>query len=405
MKWAARVLRFRRAAVTVLGLILLLGVVLRIQSYVFRRQAENLMADFQTLKLRQTKWPEAESLTRRWGKYGNYQGDCNASFCRYTIAIESPVERIGLLFGQAWQNPLMRPVAWSLLGFQMLGGSREADLRITFVVQDGVVLRKSAVFSYQVPSLSSEGRYALIATSRATSRLSPDDYFLTSNEQLAEHPYYFYRRPGGCSFCMMANVSFTPYTPESEMRWLTTFNLVCLTNFKPCRAIEDIYPASEGWQLYDGFPVSRPGPVKQVDSEQRGASGECHIPVFVLGREAANILSVTLLTPIPKQTPSNEFNRTATVRFDSTVKGAAVYHSGEAINVETRSYGGHIPSLTPGEHFLLLSQYREREQTLDLGRCLVLPNTPEVRAELQRGIAQNDSLRNPDPHASFFIPD
>jgi hypothetical protein len=49
-----------------------------------------LMADFQTLKLRQTKWPEAASLTSKWGKYGHYQGNCDASFCRYTIALASP---------------------------------------------------------------------------------------------------------------------------------------------------------------------------------------------------------------------------------------------------------------------------------------------------------------------------
>jgi hypothetical protein len=90
MKWATTVRILRRAAVSVLVLVLLLGATLRIQSYLFRRQAEHLMADFQTLKLRQTRWPEAENLTHKWGKYGHYQGNGNASFCRYTIALESP---------------------------------------------------------------------------------------------------------------------------------------------------------------------------------------------------------------------------------------------------------------------------------------------------------------------------
>ncbi len=247
----------RRISLTLLGLLIVLGAALRIQSYLFRRQAEYLMADFQTLKLRQTKWPEAESLTRKWGKYGNYQGDCNASFCRYTIALQSPQEKMGALYARAGQNPLIYPIAWSFFGLGELFGAREADLTVTFVVQDAIVLRKSAVFMYE--AFDSYGGYSLIATSRATSRLSRDEYLLTYSDQLAKHPYYTYTRPGGCSSCLMANVSFTPDAPESEIRWLTTFNLACLTNFKPCRYLEDIYPASEDWHLYDGTIGGRPG--------------------------------------------------------------------------------------------------------------------------------------------------
>jgi hypothetical protein len=47
----------------------------------------------------------------------------------------------------------------------------------------------------------------------------------------------------------------------------------------------------------------------------------------------------------------------------------------------------------------------KKPEPLNLERCLVLPDTPEIRAELQRGIAQNDRLRYPDPNAGNFIPD
>jgi hypothetical protein len=57
----------------------------------------------------------------------------------------------------------------------MLLGFRDADVRVTFVVQDAIVVRKSAVFIYEVlSSVDANGGYALIATSRATSRLSSD---------------------------------------------------------------------------------------------------------------------------------------------------------------------------------------------------------------------------------------
>jgi hypothetical protein len=415
MKWAKTVRKFRRAAVTLLGLLLLLGAVLRIQSYLFRRQAENLMADFQTLKLRQTKWPEAESLTRKWGKYGHYQGDCNASFCRYTIALSSPLEEMAARYGRAWDIRLIHPIELSLRGLYWLLGGRDADLSVTFVVQDAIVLRKSAVFIYQVfsPGNLNDG-YALIATSRATSRLSSDEYLLTDGDQLAKHPYYTYNRPGGCN-CNMARVSFVPDAPESEIRWLTTFNLACLTNFMPCRNLEDIYPASEGWHLYDDIRLGRPAPANQENTKVTVLPVECRVPIFARGREADQIFSVTSLKESQEQRLI-EVDEKATVRLDSVLKGSAEHNPGESIDVVTstfRYYGQfeYAPlkietPLTPGKHFLLLSVHGEKKpEPLRLERCLVLPDTPEIRAELQRGIAQNDRLRYPDPNAGNFIPD
>jgi len=414
MKWATTIRILRRVTLTVLGLFLLLGATLRIQSYLFRRQAERLMADFQTLKLRQTKWPEAESLTHKWGKYGHYQSDCNASFCRYTIALESPeIKMAARLPRGAWENRFTTNLTVSRFFnlFDLLAG-RPAILTATFVVQDSIVLRKSAFFLYQVvPSfVGSDGAYSLIATVVTRSRLSSDEYLLTDSEQLAKHPYYTYNRPGGCSTCLMARVSFTPYAPESEMRWLTTFNLACLTNFMPCRNLEDIYPASEDWHLYDWALGGRPGSPNQVNPEQPANPMECRIPVFALGREAAKIISVTSLKESQEQHP-DEVDDKATVRFDSVLKGSAKNAPGESVDVIYRSYNVRNPlkmqpPLTPGEHLLLLSQYFEKEALpMELNRCLVLPDTPEIRAELQRGIAQNDRIRYPDPNAGNFIPD
>jgi hypothetical protein len=207
----------------------------------------------------------------------------------------------------------------------------------------------------------------------------------------------------------MAKVSFTPDAPESEITWLTTFNLACLTNFMPCRYLEEIYPASEDWHLYDGTLGGRPGSPNQVNSEQHANSMECRIPIFALGREAAKIISVTSLKESQEQHP-DEVDEKATVRFNSLLKGSAKYDPGESIDVISRSYNIRNPlkmqpPLTPGEHLLLLSQYFEKEaRTMELNRCLVLPDTPEIRAEIQRGIAQNDRLRFPDRNAGDFIP-
>ena len=422
MKWVTTVRIIRRAALTVLALVLLLVAILRIQTYLFRRQSERLMADFKSLTLRQTKWPEAESLTRKWGKYGHYQGDCNASFCRYTIDLDSPEIRMAKRLPHgAWENSsIVLAASRIFIPFSFLA-SRPATLSTTFVVQDAIVARKSTVFIYQVFSSGNlNGGYALIATSRATSRLSSDEYLLTYSDQLAKHPYYTYNRPGGCN-CNMARVSFTPDAPESEIRWLTTFNLACLTNFMPCRNLEDIYPPSKDWHLYDWHPYDGilgggPATANQENIKVTVLPVECRVPIFARGREADQILSVTSLKESQEEPQHIEVDEKATVRLDSVLKGSAEYNPGESIDVVTSTfrYYDHFKyaplkietPLTPGKHFLLLSIHAEKKpQPLKLDRCLVLPDTPEIRAELQRGIAQNDSVRYPDPHAGYFIPD
>jgi hypothetical protein len=237
----------RRVLNGIFGLLVVMAAIVRIQTYFFRQRAERLMADFQTVKLNETPWPDAQRLMSRWGRFGGYKGDCNASFCRYSVILESPMTGI------------VAPL------FVILGG-RSATVRTTFVVQDGIVVRKSAVFIYDVaPATYPRDGYSLIATSRAASRLTDyRNWPLVGSNQLVEHPHYVVTRPGGCSFCLMANVTFTPDTPLAEMRQLTTFNLGCLTRLLPCRYLEDIYPAAEEWHLYDGTLGGRPEPANKA---------------------------------------------------------------------------------------------------------------------------------------------
>jgi hypothetical protein len=250
-----------------------LNVFLRVEAYRFRRQAERLMSDIQALKLRQSNWLEAERLISRWGKYGDYEGHCDASFCRYSIVLKSAAMALGN--SGVWRhldNRFVRLVAPLIFDYS---GGRLAYLLTTFVVQDSVVLRKNAVFTYEVPpTFSDSSGYALIATSRATSRLTSGGWPLIGSEQLAEHPFYAFRRPGGCSSCLMVNVTFTPDTPDPEMRRLTTFNLNCITRLRACRNLEDIYPAAENWHLYDYTPGAPPL-TTQPDPHRECATPPC----------------------------------------------------------------------------------------------------------------------------------
>ena len=399
----------RRIGICLVVSFVVLNVFLRVEAYRFQRRAERLMADVQALKLRQSNWLEAERLISRWGKYGHYEGHCDASFCRYSIGLNSPAMALGNAgFWRHLDNHFVRLIAPFIFDYS---GGRLATLLTTIVVQDSVVLRKSAVFIYDVPSTSSgSSGYSLIATSRATSRLTSGGLPLIGSEQLAEHPFYAVTRPGGCSFCLMANVTFTPDTPDPEMRRLTTFNLNCITRLRPCRYLEDIYPAAEDWHLYDGTLGGRPSPPNQTHTEHAPLSLACRVPLFARGREAGQILSVTALSESQERRPGEVIEK-ASVRLNGVLKGETGYKPGELIAVTSRSYGSYSPlaietPLTPGGQFLLLTVYREdKSQPLELERCLVLSDTPEIRNQLEAGVAQNDSLRYADPRASNFIPD
>src|SRR5438445_3692391 len=77
----------------------------------------------------------------------------------------------------------------------------------------------------------------------------------------------------------------------------------------------------------------------------------------------------------------------------------------ELIAVTSRSDDRYSPlaietPLNPGKQFLLLTVSREdKSHPLELDRCLVLSDTPEIRNQLEAGVAQNDSLRYPDPRS------
>jgi hypothetical protein len=399
----------RRVGICLVVSFVVLNVFLRVEAYRFQRRAEHLMADVQALKLRQSNWLEAERLISRWGKYGHYEGHCDSSFCRYSIGLNSPAMALGNAgFWRYLDNRFVRVVAPFIFDYS---GGKLATLLTTIVVQDSVVLRKSAVFIYDVPSTSSgSSGYSLIATSRATSRLTSGGWPLIGSEQLAEHPFYAFTRPGGCSFCLMVNVTFTPDTPDPEMRRLTTFNLNCITRLRPCRYLEDIYPAAENWHLYDGTLGGRPSPPNQVHTENIPLPLACRVPLFARGRDAGQILSVTAVSESQERQPGEVIEK-ATVRLNGVLKGETEYKPGELIAVTSHSYSGYSPlaietPLIPGKQFLLLTVYREdKSHPLELERCFALSDTPEIRNQLEAGVAQNDSLRYPDPHASNFIPD
>src|ERR1700722_20692162 len=71
----------------VIYLVLLAAV--QISQRITRRRAEHLLSDLRGLQLERSSWSDAQALMQHWGRWGHYEGICDASHCDYEIQFDS----------------------------------------------------------------------------------------------------------------------------------------------------------------------------------------------------------------------------------------------------------------------------------------------------------------------------
>ncbi len=407
-KWIFRILRV--AGLAALAVVLLTFITVQFQQRLLRYHAERLMADMHQIRLYQSTWADAQKLMYRWGAWGHYDGSCTAERCLYRI------EMTDLSWASA-SSPKSVWVEWLLLHdtlnlYSWLGG-RRSKLFASFNLHDGKIWRESAGIGVAVPTkpweMSDAFGYTLIVDTKSRQRLrqTRDGWWILGTEdQLAEHPYYKAGRPGGCTFCQEAVVTYSTHTPQTEIKSLTSFDFSCLTRpwFHSCTTIEEILPAARPWHLYDDVsPDYRP------PQPTSSAPKPCNIPIWALARDAPYVLSVEALSQTLKRTPGDD-REAAPVKIVASLKGTAPWISGTV--VQAQPYSGCLAyppfeepeHLLPGKHYIVFPVGMDRKDDpvltskspLDLRRCGVQPDTPEVRRELEKGFAQNDNLRGPE---------
>lgn len=405
--------------IATLATIIVAGVAVPIQQRLFRYRSERLLADMQSIKLHNTPWSEAQKLMSRWGAWGHYDGSCTWTNCRYMIVL-SDWSGFGRDFdGSGW----FRKAAWPLFTSRLyrLAGGRIGVFYAGFVVQDGTIWRTSQGIDLDVPEDSgpqqNEPEYGNIVHVQSRSSLNPNaasrgsHWILGSEMQLAEHPDFKAGRPSGCENCMAIDITYSVTAKDDLIRQLTSFDLSCITRWKPCLFPEDIVPAARPWHIY--LPYDRP------HSEEQAPASACDIPLWALGRDAIVILSVDVSSSATKR---YEYNGTpyemAKVRLRQILKGSSSWANGATLIVQP--YSGEqinppleLPEhLEAGKHYLLLVNYHLQDLHRDhrLVQPEVVDGLPEIRldpggvlddtlrnrAELARGMAQNDDLRVPD---------
>src|SRR5205823_5794963 len=119
----------------------------------------------------------------------------------------------------------------------------------------------------------------------------------------------------------------------------------------------------------------------QREDEGQKLPISCRVPLFVRGREANQIFSVTSLSATKESVPTDGIvMERAKVRLDEVLKGKTTYKPGDVIDVVSISdeHGRYTPlvietPLAPGRRFLLVGMDAEdRARPLELERCLVI---------------------------------
>ena len=341
----------------------------------------------------------------RWGAWGHYEGQCTASDCVYTITLrDSGSQVLDSVRWDSWRGAIVHRI---FSPYSSLGGHYASE-RVSFLVQDGTVWRSSIglVIAVEPHALKKDddSGYELMVSARASDALRRrhlhDHWILGSEEQLADHPDYKEGRPGGCETCMSAEVTFTPYLPQAELRRLTSYDLSCLTRFNPCLTLPDVLPAARTWHLY---PSVEGG---SEDTPEAEVYKPCTVPIFALGRDASNVLAVEVLTT-HFQLQSVPEGHTLTIErarigLQSRLKGTANLPASPfdvvPFSASLDEPGEKGEALEAGKRYIILPDSYEEDGafTPNLPHCGVFPDTPDIRSQLERGFAEEDKLRHRD---------
>ncbi|MEO6922250.1 MAG: hypothetical protein ABI142_00335 [Bryocella sp.] len=397
-------------AIAIFTVVVVLAAYLHIERSIFRHRAEHLLAEYHSIHLLHSDWQQASSIITRWRAYGRADGSCSASDCGYLISLYEPSDHfIGSL--KPWRYAWLYDHGFFRI-YNLLGG-RSPGVSLSFIVEDGKIVRDSFYFHIQKPSQYKDypGIWTMSFSARSMSTLFADRISLLSDGGADGHPDYSVGRPTSCKInCEMEWFRYTPYLSQSEIDEHTRVGLDCITRWTSCKNISDIAPGLSAWNLY-------------TDAETWGsvqpAGKTCTMPVRALARDAAMVFDVDVLTnPVISPTegrPSSNKVLVASAKIVRILKGDGPYEAGRQIvlNAVVNPVVYVTPPVMAHRRYLLfMDSYfavPDPNSVLYMGACSAIPESDAVLREAEEGILESKPLRRSEqfqfPNESSVLTD
>jgi hypothetical protein len=388
--WGFRVVRVLRAVVvTAVVVVLVAFALVHVQQRVLRYRAERLLADFHSLQIDRSTWPETQEVIGRWSKWGYAKGDCTRTHCIFIVQIEDTLSMRTATLPEHLTRWMYRPFFRKSL--RWLGG-REGSMRAEILVDDGRLTGKE--ISTMVEVRNDGYDYPTVVVVRMQPSLEGMTRSFWYPDEMAQHPNYMIGRPGGCTVCMVGWVDVASSISNKELNRLTSFQLDCYTRRHQCVYPGDLLPTIESQHLYE----TNEAPVLSLPM--------CSISPATRARDAKAVVVVDAMSKTAAKrhqgTPDEMTVERDTLHLVATLKDAPEWSakakkdvvSFNAESSEERQMGSESP-IAGNRYILFLDADGLSYDNLQLGRCASVVDSPSVRSEVMKGIAQDSKLEIP----------
>ncbi|MGH9735536.1 MAG: hypothetical protein ACRD8A_13210 [Candidatus Acidiferrales bacterium] len=203
----------------VAGLTVLIGI--RVERHVLRRHAEALMADMQSITLRETTFQQVQPIFRRWRRWGKFIRPCSPARCEFDIRLHDLDSRP--------DRYLYRDHA--VFQLASLVGESPTAISARIGVLNGVVSSEQIGFAIETPG------HLLSAQTASSPRID-----LPRGAHSTPAPNYAVWSPP--NFPDMVRLEFTPSADPSRIHRLMAIDFSCLTRWRPCQSRDQIMPAA-----------------------------------------------------------------------------------------------------------------------------------------------------------------
>jgi hypothetical protein len=292
---------------SLLGIYLVLLATVQISQWITRRRAEHLLSDLRGLQLERSSWSDAQALMQRWGRWGHYDGTCDADHCVYGIHFNSGGMVTRLI---VTSEPLFHLSGRSAQTVTSVLGARLSDVEGGFLLQQNLVIGTSFSLGTNEPG---GGELMSRVTGTRTRNLKPYDLWPEKDP----HPEYrTVLRTGTIGYFF---TQFTSATKPEDVEWLTAVNFSCMTRWIPCRERGDFLPSA--WARF----TAESQRVRAI--RERIAS--CAYPIEDLVEASERVALVQVERPSSQEGQWSPYS----ARLVESLKGSGSWHSGDVRDI------------------------------------------------------------------------